>query len=130
MKSVEDDECGEIKIPESVIAALSDDLNTPLAISEIINIEKNMSPSEIKGQLKAVGNLFGILQHNPRKWLGYGQADGLLVDAENIETLLVERQAAKKNKNFKRADEIRDELSAQGIMIEDTPQGPKWRKAK
>ena len=48
-------------------------------------------------------------------------------DAE-IEALLSERTAARKAKNFKRSDEIRDELAARGIIIEDTPQGTRWKK--
>ncbi|MCF0248598.1 MAG: cysteine--tRNA ligase, partial [Synergistes sp.] len=49
-------------------------------------------------------------------------------DAE-IEALLAERTEARKAKNFKRSDEIRDTLAARGIIIEDTPQGPRWKRA-
>jgi cysteinyl-tRNA synthetase len=48
---------------------------------------------------------------------------------ENIESLIAERQAARKNKDFKRADEIRDQLLAQGIILEDTREGVKWKRA-
>ena len=48
---------------------------------------------------------------------------------EDIESLVTERQAARKEKNFKRADEIRDELLAKGIILEDTREGVKWKRA-
>ena len=60
---------------------------------------------------------------------------GLIVDKEEelldeeIEKLIEERQAARKAKDFKRADEIRDELAAKGIILEDTREGVKWKKA-
>ena len=47
----------------------------------------------------------------------------------DIEALIAERQAARKEKNFKRADEIRDELLAKGIILEDTREGVKWKRA-
>ncbi len=60
---------------------------------------------------------------------------GLIVDKEeeildsDIEQLIEERQAARKAKNFARADEIRDELLAKGIVLEDTREGVKWKRA-
>jgi len=55
-------------------------------------------------------------------------AEELNLDDE-IEALIEERQQARKSKNFARADEIRDMLKAQGIVLEDTPQGVKWHRA-
>ena len=80
----------------------------------------------------SVGNLrgwagLGLLQQDPAAWLGYGVQDGL--DSAAIDKLLQERLDARKEKNFARADEIRKQLSAMGIEIEDTPGGTKWRKA-
>ena len=49
--------------------------------------------------------------------------------AEDIEALIEERQAARKERNFQRADEIRDELLKKGIILEDTREGVKWKKA-
>ena len=48
---------------------------------------------------------------------------------DDIEALIAERQAARKEKNFKRADEIRDELAKKGIILEDTREGVKWKRA-
>jgi len=116
---------------DTVFEALCDDLNTPKAISALNAVNdhasKNKSP-ETKGRLLAAGKLLGVLQRDPAVWLGFGQAQ----DADEgaaIDVLLQERQAAKAAKNFKRADEIRNELSMRGIVIEDTAAGPQWRRA-
>jgi cysteinyl-tRNA synthetase len=118
-------------IPARLIEALCDDLNTPAAIAELNDIAKeaarNKTP-EAKGKLLAAGDLLGILQKDPSEWLGYGQASDD-INAEEIEKLINERQEARKNKDFSRADEIRVELEEKGIIIEDSPTGPKWRKA-
>jgi len=117
----------ETEMPETVMAALYDDLNTPQAIAQILALKDNSAPEIFKGWLLETGKLFGILQKDPAMWLGYGVTNS--TDAVQIESLLAERAAAKKEKNFARADEIRDELAAMGIAIEDTPQGPKWKRA-
>lgn len=122
LKEMGDD--GDDTVPESIMDALCDDLNTPQVMAELNALVKKGS----KKQLLAAGRVLGILRQDPDQWLGYGQADE--GEAAAIEKLLAERQGAKKAKNFKRADEIRDQLAAQGITIEDTPQGPKWRKVK
>ena len=109
--------------------ALYDDLNTPkamAAINELTRDEKDAA--RLKGQLLKTGLLFGILQQDPEVWFGYGVTGGD-VDGAMIESMLAERQAAKKAKDFSRADAIRKELEGKGIVIEDTPDGPKWRKA-
>lgn len=108
-------------VPEGIMAALCDDLNTPQMIAELNALAKN---DDIAG-LKAAGNLLGILQD--KNWGTATSTEGL--DVPKIESLLAERTQAKKDKNFARADAIRTELSGMGIVIEDTPQGPKWKKA-
>ncbi|MEM6781556.1 MAG: cysteine--tRNA ligase [Pseudomonadota bacterium] len=113
-----DDEVGEI--PNGILNALCDDLNTPQVLAELNALCKG---DDVAG-IKAAGSLLGILQQDTNDWFGYGQSD----DAADIEKLLEERTQAKADKNFARADEIRNELKAQGIEIEDTPDGPKWRE--
>jgi cysteinyl-tRNA synthetase len=115
-------------VPEDILDALYDDLNTPLAISRIHTLVRDEKSKEVlKGKLMAVGALLGILQEDPATWLGYGQAvDG--VDAAQIEDLLQKRSDAKKAKDFGAADAIRKQLDDMGIAIEDTPSGPKWKK--
>ncbi|HQX26449.1 MAG TPA: cysteine--tRNA ligase [Alphaproteobacteria bacterium] len=104
--------------------ALLDDLNTPQAIAVLNQISSaSANDAEEKKTLLAAGGMLGLLQQNPAKWLGYD------VSGDNdVEKLLAERTEAKAAKNFKRADEIRDEVKALGFTIEDTPEGPKARK--
>jgi len=121
------------EVPTSVMDALCDDLNTPQVIAELNALVRDVASADvakkkvIKAQLLAAGNILGLLQQDPAAWLGYGVQDG--VDGAAIEALLQERKAAKAEKNFARADEIRKKLTAMGIEIEDTPAGTKWRKA-
>lgn len=109
-----------------IIADLCDDLNMPRAIATLNYFASDKTPKR-KRQLKEAGDLLGILQIDPAVWFGYGQAG--VEESSRIEALLQERQNAKKEKNFARADEIRKNLEAEGIAIEDTASGPKWRRA-
>lgn len=120
-----------LAVPETVLEALCDDLNTPRALAALnALVRSDEDPSVLKGRIVAAGGLLGLLQQDPDAWLGYGQADaGDTVDAERIGKLLEERQQARKDRNFARADEIRDQLASEGIAIEDTPQGSQWKKA-
>ena len=121
------------KCPKNVLEALCDDLNTSKALAEVNNIAKKLSLAEnldekikYKTRLLASANVLGILQHSPKKWLGIGQIQDNL-DSKHIEDLINQRNEARKNKDFKTADEIRDKLTKLGIEIEDTPNGTIWR---
>tara|TARA_B110000259_G_scaffold116442_1_gene132502 strand:+ start:4 stop:1092 length:1089 start_codon:yes stop_codon:yes gene_type:complete len=122
----------QAKPSEEVIKALSDDLNSSLAIYEINSLADNLSkckPEEkknFKGQLLASGNILGILQDCPNKWLKYGTTNNNL-DSNLIEELLNKRKEARDNKNFIEADKVRDKLKKMGIEIEDTSDGTIWR---
>lgn len=116
--------------PEEFLDALCDDLNTPKAIAAILALAKDAAESKDahkKAQIYAATSLLGIAQQNPDEWLGYSVSDNS-IDENHINSLLQQRTTAKSEKNFARADEIRDELTAMGIAIEDTPQGPIWKK--
>ena len=104
-------------IPAPILAALSDDLNTPKVISELHAI---VNAKDVAG-LKAAGKVLGILQDDPAVWCG------LDCDAD-FDALLAERAQAKAEKNWARADEIRDEIKAQGYEIIDTSEGSSVRK--
>ena len=71
--------------------------------------------------LRTAGRLLGILQHDPAVWF---QGDG----DDAIDALIAERNAARANKDFARADEIRDQLAAKGIVLEDGAGGSTWRR--
>jgi cysteinyl-tRNA synthetase len=107
--------------PHRIVDALCDDLNTPQALAELNGLLKEENSGLMKSQLLAAGRVMGLLQNDPAVWLGYGGGN-------EFEKLLQERAEAKKAKNFKRADEIRDELAVQGYAIEDTAEGPRLRK--
>jgi cysteinyl-tRNA synthetase len=119
---------------EPFYQALNDDLNTPVAIAEIHALAHQLhkASSEDKASLKArilaAGNLLGILEQDPQEWLQEAAADDA-ISAEDIEALITERQEAKLSKDYARADEIRQSLLDQGVVLEDSREGTKWKRA-
>ncbi len=113
-------------VPEAIMQALCDDLNMPKAMAELSALLQEDNSVALKSQLLAIGQMIGILQSSPEDWFGAG-SDGS-IDADKVEALMAERTQAKADKNYARADAIRDELSAMNVAIEDTPNGVIWRK--
>jgi cysteinyl-tRNA synthetase len=100
---------------QGVFEALSDDLNTPLALTRLVALD---DPATLKGSAA----LLGLLQSSGEDWFR-GDAD-----ADTIDARIAERAEAKKSRDFATADRIRDELKAEGIILEDGPGGTTWRR--
>ena len=122
--------------PIEVINALSDDLNTSKVFAEVNKIAKNLITSKdenqkkkYKEQLLSASNLIGILRKDPEEWLGINKVDSGN-DLALIEGLVKERELARSDKNYIKADEIRNKLVNLGIEIEDTPDGAIWKSIK
>ena len=120
-------------IPPAIEAALDDDLNTPLALAELARIAGEARKatdagerSRLKAELLGAGLALGLLQQAPEAWFNRGASGD---DDARIQALVDERSAAKKSRDFARADAIRDQLAAEGILLEDTPQGVRWKRA-
>jgi cysteinyl-tRNA synthetase len=112
-------------VPGAVLDALCDDLNTPLALSALhaLSDDAMMGDEAAASGLRAGAALMGLLQADPTAWF---QGDG---DAAAIEAAIAERIAARRARDFARADAIRAEWLAQGVAFEDRPDGStEWRR--
>ena len=112
--------------------ALDDDLNTAGALGAAFEYIRDTNTAMDAGEFLA-GNVAGALEFLSRfdavfDVLKPAAAQGGLTDAE-VDTLVADRNAAKKSKNFSRADEIRAELAAKGIILEDTKEGVRWKRS-
>lgn len=108
--------------------AMDDDFNVPVAVAalfELANRAQAKKDAAASRQLKKLGAILNILQEDPEAFLK-GSTEG--VDEAQIEALIEERKQAKKDKNYARADEIRKQLAADGIVLTDTPQGTTWHR--
>jgi cysteinyl-tRNA synthetase len=112
-------------VPEAVLQALCDDLNTPLALSAMHGLADTAMTGDYEAAsgLLAAGAVMGLLQQASDDWFRGGADDAL-----EIEAAIAERLAARASKNFGRADAIRGELAAKGVVLEDGPKGTTWRR--
>ncbi|ETN92401.1 Cysteine--tRNA ligase [Gammaproteobacteria bacterium MOLA455] len=114
-------------------AALLDDLNTPVAISELHKLAREMNAAdgdalaEAKGRLLAVAGLMGLLQQDPEQWFTHSRG-GSDISAAEIEVLIAKRNQAKADKDYAGADGVREELKEMGVVLEDSREGTKWRR--
>jgi cysteinyl-tRNA synthetase len=105
-------------------SAMDEDFNTALAVSVLFELasEINRGKSPVLAQqLKGLGGVLGLLQRDPQAFL-QGEGDG------DVQSLIDQRSAAKKARNFAEADRIRKDLLAQGIVLEDSASGTTWRR--
>lgn len=132
LNELSDVEAAPVAPPESVLSALSDDLNTPDAFAALHQFREEVGNApddkraEMKGALLAAGRLMGFFTANPSDWFKMGTGGGPAV--EEIERLIADRTAARKSKDFARSDAIRDDLASRGVVIEDGPDGVSWRR--
>jgi cysteinyl-tRNA synthetase len=120
-------------------AAMDDDFNTPEALSVLSAMRREINTMRESGslekaqhlasQLKALGSIIGLFQLEPIEFLRGIGGDTIsgLSDVE-VDELVAERNAARAEKNWARADEIRDQLSAEGIILDDSASGTRWRR--
>jgi len=132
--------------------AMDDDFNTPVAVAELQSLARELNSAKAAGQgavaaaraaeLLALGGRLGILQVEPEAFLrkrplrapaataeGAGGEPAASLSDADIERLIDERAAARKARNFKESDRIRDVLAAAGVVLEDQPGGKSlWRR--
>jgi cysteinyl-tRNA synthetase len=116
----------------AVVAALEDDLNTPEALAELFGIARAanratdaVAKRALAESLRAGASLLGLLAQDPAAWFAPGGGD----DAE-IDSLVKQRDAFRRQRNFAEADRIRRELTERGILIEDAAGGARWRRLR
>ncbi|NLV24340.1 MAG: cysteine--tRNA ligase [Deltaproteobacteria bacterium] len=147
--SAEDEEIWQPaeRLRENFAAAMDDDFNTAQALGQIFEAVRAVNRvlaerrfeangawlrrlAAVRDRFRGCGEVLGLFQAEPASWLerikdaGLGESG---LSKEAIEALIVERQEARKAKNFARADAIRDELAAKGVILLDSPQGTTWK---
>ena len=132
LKELQDVEISSHLVSEDIMESLLDDLNTPKVLAKLNTLSNTLSSADtdekrnIKNNLIATGKILGVMQEDPNIWLGYNQTAN--PEKEEIEGLINQRNEARRSKDFKLADQIRDKLKSKGIEIEDTKNGTIWRK--
>jgi cysteinyl-tRNA synthetase len=119
---------------QEFIVAMEDDINTPRALAALFNLARDINRAgdtpeghALARQLRASSEIIGLLGSDPDEWFEAAGADD--VDADAIDSLVQRRTEARNTKDFAEADRIRDELLEMGVVIEDSADGPRWRRA-
>ena len=134
-------------IDERFAEAMDDDFNTALAIAHLFEVVRGLNRLVAQGdfsncplalkvlaegvtRLRKLGGVLGLLGSDPERWLEGRKSAGLAqsgLAAAEVEALIAERQQARQERNFARADQIRDELAAKGIELLDSKEGTSWK---
>ncbi|HEV2904207.1 MAG TPA: cysteine--tRNA ligase [Pyrinomonadaceae bacterium] len=114
---------------EEFEAGMDDDLNTSVALAVIHNLTRDVNTAIARKHLQEdnKGELLELLKRFDSVLNIFGEERREILDAE-IQSLIDERQEARRRRDFARGDEIRDELAAQGIILEDTKDGVRWKR--
>ena len=135
------------KLDESYRAAMDDDFNSALAIAHLFEAVRTVNRliatkkfrkkaelvatvADLLRRVRTFGEVLGILQADPSTWLNQQKIAGLAdleIDVSDIEAAIEARLQARKDKDYVRGDEIRDELDARGILLLDTAKGTSWK---
>ncbi|MEM7042253.1 MAG: cysteine--tRNA ligase [Pseudomonadota bacterium] len=128
-----DEATPDAEVPEGVRQALVDDINTPVAQAALFKLARQANATDdhqqrkrLKQEMLAAGRVLGLLQHEPQSWLQSAGAE-TGIDRDEIERLLAMRRSARAERDFEKADQIRDQLEAEGVLLEDGPDGTRWR---
>ncbi len=127
----------DVKYKDRFQQAMDDDFNTPEALAVFFEIARELNKAKefdpekaavLAGTLKQLAGVLGILQDDPEQFLKGGEKSRTGFSETEIEAAIQKRLEAKKNKEWAVADQIRDELKTQGVVLEDVPGGTNWRR--
>jgi len=113
---------------QSVLDALCDDINTPLAISHLHELVKDLNKSKdakVAAELKAGASLLGLLYQDHKSW--FQDINTSTITTQEIENYIQLRAQARANKDFQESDRIRDTILKHNIILEDTAEGTTWK---